>query len=1288
MAVLDARVKVGTFTWDSGASPKVVTGVGFQPKALIIFSPLMTTLNSWAAEAHIAAGLASTASNDSARRFVSGWDNVAFFTIRDNEGELATNVMLYEISAFGTLLTSVALTAIGSDGFTLTPTLANANGVFGYIAFGGADLTAAVGTTNWNTAAAAQSVNAGIAPSLVYFQGGGDGTTQCWSQGWCDSLNRNAVSSFSQRSIWPTAMNTDNKSYQSASSCLVIHHPTTGAIAAEASAALTATGFDLNWSTIYGTAGTFRWLAISGLQAHVGTLNQPTAAGLQTVGSLTVDPSSVFFQSAGQVAGAGITDILRHSIGFSNVSSSFGLALADNDNLPWATQRTTRRLAASGRAIELVTPTAANNGTIDAAAALASVGSRLFTLNWAVADATARQVVFVAFGAGAETSYETNQQTGGIIGIHWIHFLDAIGVDHIWSKVDLADPATYYGGFKSAIVKTWGLIKRSLSDRRGQHEASTFSWTVSDTTREVRGLLAGATTRFFTGNNVVMRSIEDRLRRLLQTPLTVVRGIVRDYRPLSPLLFEFTAEDYFAAQFEVGTEEQQIPKRTISRVDFPSCPIETINAPVPIIYGDETSAGLSATPAPVISGDPTLGAFVDDGGNWVTGSANMASAAAVPSGVTVGLAAGGTLSTDVPNGEYGVIVTAVDVNGNESDPQVMYFGGPSIGRGSFASGPLSPSYVAAPDGTEKIQVSWSASAGAVKYRVYLSYYYFGARWQQRIEVTAPTTSTEFTDGWAWGSVPAPSAPGAYTPGATGPLFQWFGWYAVTAIMPDGETAKTADIFGASGPYRRTMRVQWIPVVGATGYRIYRRGLGTWDRRWTVAGQATNFFDDDLLDTGVEYLAAEVPHGGHAPTYVGQMADSSGFLWQAFLVAGHAVKEIPACYQNGIRIDPGKFGVDWAVPGQTGFATYFPNTGSVQYRDINGHRYTLLYVRGPDGDDAANGVRKISVDVKGIESVGDSSGSLITSIPLQYLHALQNWGIGNYLSGAWLSSPTMPDDATLSQIDEASFAAVDVILQTRIPGGYVGAGVIGARGEFVSLRDFMARWITSLGADGGFSRKTQYMVTAINDSPAVLASALSFDAVTDIIADTFETTDEVPEMFNRTPASYDRDYSGQGNADWRQTFLLSNSSSIANYRQTRTAERLFLYFVRAAGTAGNIMARRLYLSSDPPRWVRFTTGLRGLSVELGDVILVTHHGGIGSAGWTNQPIRITRHEFNPDAYTVTLEGYDVSKIYTPPISLGNEFSPATAIASNQVIDMRRRRRDWIRTLAPIEFRRPN
>jgi hypothetical protein len=528
--------------------------------------------------------------------------------------------------------------------------------------------------------------------------------------------------------------------------------------------------------------------------------------------------------------------------------------------------------------------------------------------------------------------------------------------------------------------------------------------------------------------------------------------------------------------------------------------------------------------------------------------------------------------------------------------------------------------------------TWTPPAG-VTLAGYRVYYTTPSEQVRRVEIAAGTTTYTLADEFA----------GALTDGRT---FS----YAVTATCPDGETTVSLPAT-ATTPAKSILapiEVGWVPLPAATAYHVYRRGAGAeYDRRWTATADVTRFVDD-LLDTGVTFVSG-IPGGvGVVPArYVGtEMID--GASWSVFLLAGHAVSEVVSCFSKGIRVAEPRYGVDWLVPGRTGWPF------GTLYREFGGRWYTVIYLHGLDADDAISGTRPITCNVHGIEDQGDGGGALITRSLLQYKHFLQNFVFNNWQLGAWLEPPAFPADPApeagdvLHVMDATSFETADALSAVRLAGGYVGATMIGAGSEYITVRDMLARWNQSCDVDGGFNRRLQYSVWMEDDDPGLLTTAPEYSQERDIIAGSFDIEDVDTELFNDRPYTY-----GYRPADgsWAVQDHLPDAVSIAALRETRTADVVNLYMVRLAAVAEDIVARLLARSAPQhkvPRNVVWKVALAGLNSELASVGLVTHADGIGPDGWTKHPVRIRSHELDPEDFSVTLRGRDVGYLFDVPM----------------------------------------
>lgn len=635
----------------------------------------------------------------------------------------------------------------------------------------------------------------------------------------------------------------------------------------------------------------------------------------------------------------------------------------------------------------------------------------------------------------------------GGIGLTWVELTDKAGVLHVSSKVALPDPATYYGGYKEDRVLRWGTISRGLSDRDGQIEGVTFQWTESDTDRVNRALMGTAPTKYLADRLVSARMIDDDSRRLQLTPRTVFKGVVSDYRPLSPLHFEFSARDWMFSRFSPDSGDAQVPVRTITTADFPGA-----SAKYTAADGGEVEVGAAGLPVPIIYGR----------------------------------------------------ISDYHLNGSDDD----------------GDGQCPGIYV----GVE--------NKGGTDYHAWLLH---GAAVQ--------------------------------------------GVYAVYLENGDG-------------------------------------GLGT------------------------------VP----ASTNIGDLA----------AVAATGTPD------------------DWLIPGIN---------GQPKFEDRNGNRYAVVYgkVGNTQADTAAGLVEPatrgvpIAFDVAGIEDVGDGSGALITDLFDQYLHILQNWILDTYASGAWLATPVFDDEPGVAMIDEDSIATAKALAIAR-NGGIVGDFIIGwtsqtgsgARlgGDFISVRDLLARLNVSAGCDSAFNRRCQYFVSLIDDDATELEDAVPLTDISDIHKGSFEITPDLKAHFNVVPYRHTQDYFGRDPAGWRSVetgeLEKTDTFSIDNYGKRKVSPVLNLYMIRgtnrasdytgyAQGTiaAEDLVLRYLQFHRDPPNVVKLTTGLGGLNIELGQILLLDEFQGLSETGWEGHPVRVQRHVADPDQDQVTLECLDMRPILADAFILGDD-----------------------------------
>lgn len=362
---------------------------------------------------------------------------------------------------------------------------------------------------------------------------------------------------------------------------------------------------------------------------------------------------------------------------------------------------------------------------------------------------------------------------------------------------------------------------------------------------------------------------------------------------------------------------------------------------------------------------------------------------------------------------------------------------------------------------------------------------------------------------------------------------------------------------------------------------------------------------------------------------------SAFTWNRFLVAGHAVKEIRAMFSGGVLWSGGQAGVDYLVPGYTGWPF------GTNYRDFNDgvttRRYTVIYARGPIGDNAVNGTAPLSCNVYGIETAGDSSGTVITDIIDQYYHWYINFCIQDWQAGAWLANPDFIAGIDVTpRVNQASFTAAKAALVARLGGGYLGGGMIGNNGDLRAKADWITAWNISGAVRSGFNKSGQFSVFV----PDAGTSAVTLSQMNDIIEDTFTHEPVWEDMYNVLPYSYARDW--KENVWGTQTAKVKNQNSIDAFKIRREDAVREFWFIMSSAIAENNAAHCLRHVMNQPILGGFDTKLYAIqSADLGSTITVDHLDGLGSAVWTARQVLIDRIDVAPQTGNVSFSFEDLT-----------------------------------------------
>ena len=391
------RVDKGSFTKSTGVAPvsQAITGVGFQPKAVIFFWTRQTA-EGFAAVQSTGFGFATGAANERAVAIAED-DNVNG-SINSGRWKSETNMILMLSNGTPTLTAKAELTSFDADGFTIRWTTNEARAdIIHYIALGGDGLTNALASTfSLTTGTGNQAVTGvGFQPDLVLFLSGwtGNNDTALPSSEFSLGIAR---SSTSQGAVVMASMDnedpaTDRGSQQRTNAAILLlipdRPPVQDAIAAFVS--MDVGGFTVNKSDAPAASTPIFFLALKGGQHLVGAFAQPSATGNQTITGVGFQPRSLLFLSRNRTAGTTILVTTTLSVGAGISPTARGSVWSQANNVDPSD-------ANSYTATNNIVTLATSPSTANARADLAGFTSDGFTLNWSAADATARQVLYWA----------------------------------------------------------------------------------------------------------------------------------------------------------------------------------------------------------------------------------------------------------------------------------------------------------------------------------------------------------------------------------------------------------------------------------------------------------------------------------------------------------------------------------------------------------------------------------------------------------------------------------------------------------------------------------------------------------------------------------------------------------------------------------------------------------------------------------------------------------------------------------------------------------------------------
>lgn len=830
-----------------------------------------------------------------------------------------------------------------------------------------------------------------------------------------------------------------------------------------------------------------------------------------------------------------------------------------------------------------------------------------------------------------------------------------------YAETSLDDDDSYYGGWKDDRILSVSEVRRAMAGPGLDYEVGNFSIEFSDEDYAIRVAMG----TYYNNREIEIYAVTPDGRASHVTPKKIATGFV-DADPSfddheASMSVRFTCRDRIGQAIGwTQTGQSQLPRRVFSAVNLPGCRPDALGLGVPVWYGllSTNIAASGVFTPPVHNVDGTHCGFFDGPypaagyGNWFNPPSPMGT-------VTLSVLAGGELPQETPHneGRYYVQVFPVRSNGDVGDPY------PFCSDALFAD--ISP-------GNQTIQASWSPVSGASRYIAVLGTFYYGVRPQQYIETTG--TSVQFTKAPAW--MQEGSIWDLITPGARPPEDAAITYYAVRSkngnvvseLSPSfafqSVTVQTGFHCSNGGRFR-PVRIWWEST-GAPFYEVLSKGPGgpltssDYEWKWIVpSGQydvsaGLHYFDNDFLYlTAIPLGAQEArPQGRVKAFYTRDVVLPNTDTWREFIIAGHAIQGVDDWYydpQTGpitsVEINQGD-GTEWLFP-KSGSA--WSSQFTTLYRDIVGldgqtRRFTFGYGRGPKADLAASGNAIITLNIRGIETTGSSTGDLITDLHDQALHFLRHFVAASgegYLTGNWGPMPTMGNEG-ICVIDEASFKALKSQRQAELPGGLITAGGFGANGELIDVTEGLKRFMMSGDFRFGPNRFWQISAYALNENLTVDDLSPTLSDEYDAHLRTFKPYPRLAELQNVLPFKYNRNHVlDRWDADNQ---LYTNQDSINRWRVTQTSEPLEFHFITDPTTADFMIQKFARRLGDVPVYVVIEGSicLMHEDYDIGKVFPLKHWRGLKNNGWNGEAMWIQSSTFNPETRRVRLECLDMGR----------------------------------------------
>lgn len=377
-----------------------------------------------------------------------------------------------------------------------------------------------------------------------------------------------------------------------------------------------------------------------------------------------------------------------------------------------------------------------------------------------------------------------------------------------------------------------------------------------------------------------------------------------------------------------------------------------------------------------------------------------------------------------------------------------------------------------------------------------------------------------------------------------------------------------------------------------------------------------------------------PAGICKPRLIGDVLLKNGTeRWQLYLAAQYAIQIDalfgsdldPACPAS-VRLDIEAHPDQFLVPGHGQWSAYFPTNALDIIINSVIYRFTVFFARGPVSQAHVAGTVPISFNARGIDTHGDTTGTMIDDIAYVCQHMIDHAVIQKTLtltsSTSWGPVAAFLDGT--AKLRTSSFAAVQAIHAARLSSRYRCRLIMDQQ---KTAKEWLADILISGDMRLGVNHHGQLYLTALDDAQD-LTTLPTFTDVRDIREGTFAITSERSSELE-TSLRYDwgpEPATGRTTGDPRP---YESTEAVRNWGDSYPALAQTFTAVGSQAMADDVAARRISFTKDGLTHGEFASHATITDILPSALCRATDFRGLGSTGWTNRVLFVESVVFNPN-----------------------------------------------------------